>query len=175
MLNAFWHGSLWQLADHSSGHKAKAITPSIARRREALREEALDDLLWEVESGPSSVRRTLEPFQSRHWEKGSERRIGAHMRISVRIDTILNWTEPFWTSGYLSIFTRQDRKDSTSGQRKPNKLIIQTTQENACTHHLSFWHKCVRVHPRNASGQGTLSGDWIHFGITLFIPSGAVP
>ena len=49
--------------DTTCWHKAKDITPSIARRREAWKEEALDDLPWKDERGPSSIRRTLEPFQ----------------------------------------------------------------------------------------------------------------
>ena len=44
-------------------HKAKGITPSIAWRREAWKEEALDYLPWKDERGPSSIRQTLEPFQ----------------------------------------------------------------------------------------------------------------
>ena len=40
------------------------------------------------ERGPSSIRRTLEPFQG-----DFERQGGAHMGFSEHIDTILNWTE----------------------------------------------------------------------------------
>ena len=47
--------------------KAKDTTPLIAWSREALKEEALDDLHWEDERGPSSTRRTLEPFQRQCW------------------------------------------------------------------------------------------------------------
>ena len=36
----------WEAWDTTSGHKAKDITPLIAWRREALKEEALDDLPW---------------------------------------------------------------------------------------------------------------------------------
>ena len=38
---------------------------------------------------PSSIRRTLEPFQRQSWET-SERRGGAHMGFSERIDNILH-------------------------------------------------------------------------------------
>ena len=38
---------------------------------------------------PSSIRRTLEPFQRQSWET-SERRCGAHMGFSERIDNILH-------------------------------------------------------------------------------------
>ena len=69
------------------------IIPSIAWRREAWKEDALGDLPWKDERGPSSVRRTLEPFQRQRWGNFSERRGGAHMGFSERIDNILNWTE----------------------------------------------------------------------------------
>ena len=36
----------WRAWDTTTGHKAKGITPSIAWRREAWKEEALDDLPW---------------------------------------------------------------------------------------------------------------------------------
>ena len=50
--------------DSTGGHKAKDITPSIARRREACRKkEALNDFLRQDERGLSSIRPTLEPFQ----------------------------------------------------------------------------------------------------------------
>ena len=47
--------------------KAEDITPSIAWRREAWKEEALDDLPWKDGRGPSSIRRTLELFQTQSW------------------------------------------------------------------------------------------------------------
>ena len=55
--------------DTTCGHKAKDITPLIAWRREAWKEEALDDVLRKDERGPSSIRQTLELFQRRHWGK----------------------------------------------------------------------------------------------------------
>ena len=48
--------------------QSQDITPSVAWRREAWKEEALDDLLWKDERGSSSINRTLEPFQRQHWE-----------------------------------------------------------------------------------------------------------
>ena len=53
----------WEAWDITRGYKAKDITLSVAWRREALKEEALDDLHWTDERGSSSVGRTLEPFQ----------------------------------------------------------------------------------------------------------------
>ena len=57
----------WGAWDTTCGHKAKDITPMIAWRREVWKEEALDDLPWKDERGPSSSRRTLEPFQRQSW------------------------------------------------------------------------------------------------------------
>jgi len=57
----------WGAWDTTCGHKAKDITPSIAWRREAWKEEALDDLPWKDERGPSSIKRTLELFERRRW------------------------------------------------------------------------------------------------------------
>ena len=82
----------WEAWDTTCGHKAKDITPSIVWRREARKEEALDDLLWKDERGPSSIRRTLEPFQRQRWRNAWET-AGAHMGFSERINSILNWTE----------------------------------------------------------------------------------
>ena len=74
------------------GHKAKDITRSIAWRREALKEEALDDLPWKDERGPSSIRRTVEPFWKMTVGKLQRDGSGAHRGFSERIDTILNLT-----------------------------------------------------------------------------------
>ena len=51
------------------GNKAKDITLSIAWRREAWEEEALDDLPWRDERGPSSIRQTWGQFQRRRCGK----------------------------------------------------------------------------------------------------------
>ena len=53
------------LLDHR--HKAKVITPSIAWKREAWKEEAVNDLSSKDERGPSSVRRRLELFERQRW------------------------------------------------------------------------------------------------------------
>ena len=57
----------WEAWDTTCGHRAEDITPLITWRREACKEEALDDLPWKDERGPSSVGRTLEPFQRLRW------------------------------------------------------------------------------------------------------------
>ena len=54
----------WGAWDITFWHIDKDIRPSIAWRRESRKEEALDDLPWQDERGPSSVRRTLELFRT---------------------------------------------------------------------------------------------------------------
>ena len=84
----------WGARDTTCGYKAKDITPSITWRREAWKEEALDDLPWKDERGLSSIRRTLEPFQRRHWGNFWEkecRAYGLFLAHGFRLE--LNWTE----------------------------------------------------------------------------------
>ena len=95
---AFASRKCWGARDTICGHKAKDITPSIAWRREAWKEEALDDLPWKDERGPSSTRRTLELFQRQRWGNFWETRWSAYiMGSSERVYTILNWNEMKWT------------------------------------------------------------------------------
>ena len=98
----------WEAWDTTCGHKAKDIIPSIAWKREAWKEEALDNLPWKDERGPSSVRWTLEPFQRQCWGKlprdGVKRKM---MGFSERIDSILNWTELNWTQRCVHIVYRE--------------------------------------------------------------------
>ena len=81
--------------DTTCGHKVTDIAPSIAWKREAWKEEALDDLPWKDERGPSSMRRTWEPFQRQRWGKllrdGVER-IWAFPSAKRPSWTELNWT-----------------------------------------------------------------------------------
>ena len=92
----------WEAWDTTCGHKAKDITPLIAWRRKALKEEVLDNLPWKDQRGPSSIRWTLESFQRQHWGN-FERRGGAHW-----YHLELNWTD--WRNrldenGYTSMLT----------------------------------------------------------------------
>ena len=80
-----------RVGDTTCGYKAKDITPSIAWRGEAWKEEALDDRPWKDKKGQSSVEH-WNCFKSNIGET-SERRGGAHMGFSNRVDAILNWTE----------------------------------------------------------------------------------
>ena len=84
----------WGALDTTCGRKTKDTTPSTAWRREAWKEEALDDLPWKDERGPSSIRRTLEMFQRQRWGSFWETWWNAYNYVlTVRIGTILNWTE----------------------------------------------------------------------------------
>ena len=105
----------WEAWDINCGQKAKAITPSIAWRREAWKEKALDDLPWKDERGPSSIRRTLEPFQ-RQRRKTSERQGGAHMGFSESTDTI-NGTEQLSFEYLLNVRARNPRYEFKSSVR----------------------------------------------------------
>ena len=57
----------WGAWDTSCVLKGKDIIPSTACKREVWKEEALDDLSWKSERGPSSIRRTLQLLQRWHW------------------------------------------------------------------------------------------------------------
>ena len=70
-------------------YAAKDVTPPIAWRREALKEEAPDNLSWKVERGPSDEHSNC--FKG-DIVKTSEKRGGAYMGFAKCIDTILSWT-----------------------------------------------------------------------------------
>ena len=69
-------------------HTAKDVTPPIAWRREALKEEALDNLSWKGERGPSDEQTVSKVTLWKLLRQG-----GAHMGFTKCIDTILSWTE----------------------------------------------------------------------------------
>ena len=80
--------------DTTCGHKAKDITQSIAWRREAWKAGALDDLLWKDERRPSSIRRTLEPYQRHRWGNFRETGWSAYGLFRAHIyHAELNWPE----------------------------------------------------------------------------------
>ena len=88
----------WGTCDTNCGHKAKDITPSIAWRREAWKEEALDDLPWQDERGPSSVRWTLESFQRQRWGHFWETAWSGYGRFRAhRYHLEVKWTEMNWS------------------------------------------------------------------------------
>ena len=80
--------------DAACGHKAKDITSSIAWRREAWKEEALDDLPLKGRERAGTDNRTN--IGTGDIGTISERRGGAHMGFSECIDITLNWTELNW-------------------------------------------------------------------------------
>ena len=86
--------------DTTCRHKAKDITPSITWRREAWKEEALNDLPQKYERGPSSSRWTLEPFQRKCWGNFWETGWSTYGLFWVhRYHLELNSTTPFQTVG----------------------------------------------------------------------------
>ena len=54
------------------GYNAKDIMPLINWRREALEEEVLNNLSWKDDKGQSSIRPTLDLFESQHYGNFSE-------------------------------------------------------------------------------------------------------
>ena len=80
---------LRSLRHTSCGHKASDITPSIAWRREAWKEEALDDLPERTRESHRQSDEQLNRFKGGVGET-SERRGEAHMGFSERINIILN-------------------------------------------------------------------------------------
>ena len=79
--------------DTAWGHKAKDITPSMAWRREAWKEEALDDLPSKDQREPSSIRRTFGPFQRQRWRNFWEtgwRAYGLFRALKYHLE--LKWT-----------------------------------------------------------------------------------
>ena len=95
---AFASRKCWGARDTICGHKAKDITPSIAWRGEAWREEALDDLPWKDERGPSSIRQTLELFQRQRWGNFWETGWSAYGLFRAYVYHLeLNLNEPNWT------------------------------------------------------------------------------
>ena len=87
--------------DTTCGYKAKDLTPSITWRREAWKEEVLDDLPWKNERGPSSIRWTLEPFQRHCW--------GNWDRVAYIWAFLSAWT-PSWTEQIM--FSCRQQKHS---------------------------------------------------------------
>ena len=85
------------------GTKPKT-TPSIAWRIEAQKEEALNDLPWEEEKGPSSIRPTLELFQGPQWENSWETGWSAYgPSWAHRYHLELNWSELNCRHTYLFV------------------------------------------------------------------------
>ena len=81
----------WEAWDTTCGHKAKDITPLIAWRREAWKEEALDGLPWKNRERHRQSDEHFNRFKGNIGET-SERRGGAHMGFFESTHTILNWT-----------------------------------------------------------------------------------
>ena len=72
---------------------------------EAWKEEALDNLPWKDERGPSSIRWTLEPFQRQHWANFREMGWSAYGLYQAQWYhlELLGWSQNkfYWTSPQL--------------------------------------------------------------------------
>ena len=77
--------------EERGGHKAKDITPSIVCRREARKEEALDNLPSKDKKWRSSVRLALELFQRYHLEFFQETGWSAYGTFPIAF--VISWTE----------------------------------------------------------------------------------
>ena len=92
-----WHSTLtdilsWHVDTKLILTKRHDITPSIAWRREAL-----TIFLGKDERGPSSITRTLEPFQRQRWGNFWETGWSAYGLFRAhRYHLELNWTEQSW-------------------------------------------------------------------------------
>ena len=114
----------WGAWDTTFGHKAKYITSSIAWKREAWKEETLDDFPWKDERGPSSIRRTLELFQRQRWGNFRETRWSAYGLFRAhRYHLELNWNTNL-TDTLFSFNTRDEhgvpeKSSATLGHQTP--------------------------------------------------------
>ena len=108
------------------GHKAKDITLLIAWSREAQKEEALDDLPWEDEKGPSSIRPTAA--------LGKLPRDGVECIYGLsrmhRYHHELNWTRALMDYISGTILTAIIRKEPrTAAQSSEDGLIFEQPKE----------------------------------------------
>ena len=116
---------------------------------EAWKEEALDDLPWKDERGPSSIRRTLEPFQRQRWGNFWEMGWSAYGLFQAHIYHLeLNWTELLSTVSlknqtYIKLCGLQDLKiqDTDSHvnilQRRHNCFVC------GCLNIAFYSHCCI--------------------------------
>ena len=99
----------WEAWDSTCGHKAKDITPLTAWRREAWKEEELDNLPWKDERGPSSIRRTLELFQRQRWGNFWKTGCSAYGLFRAhKYHLELNWTQLNWRRSKRSVGNRNN-------------------------------------------------------------------
>ena len=92
-----WSGE--ELETLPAGTKPRTSHHRFPWRREAWKEEALDDLPRKDERGPSSIRRTLELFERRRWGNFWEMGWTACYRPfrTHRYHLELNWAQLNWT------------------------------------------------------------------------------
>ena len=118
----------WGTWDTTCRHKAKDITPSIAWRRKAFKEQALDDLPGKDERGPLSVRRTLEPFQRQRWGNFWETRWSEYGLFRAhRYHFELNWTELNSVSCKQKVIHSKELEWLKQGVRQPERVSMAET------------------------------------------------
>ena len=86
------------------------------------KEEALDDLPWKEDRGPSSIRRTLEPFQRRHWGNFWETGWSAYGLFRLHRYHLELLTE----SNTTDIFLEPQRYEMQTNKRFKRTLFITT-------------------------------------------------
>ena len=111
----------WEAWDTNCGQKAKDIIPSITWRREALCVERWSARRSSLKGREKAIvsRTTIGALAilKATLEGTSERRVGAYMGFSQRIDTILNWIELNWTKSLHYRFASQSYDTSTPNNR----------------------------------------------------------
>ena len=116
-----------------------------------MSEEALDDVPWNDERGISSIRPTLELFQSQCWGNswdGVERVIMGYPEAHRQKPswTELNWTKPRWTMARQTLRNRDRRTDR------------QTVCE---TKNRTKWGQCRSLVKRSATLRASLFGTFL--------------
>ena len=87
-----WGSEVLRSLRHNLRAQIQGHHPSIAWRGEVWKEEALDSFRWRDEKGPSSIRRTPEPFQRQRWSNFWETGWSAYRLFPAHIYHFeLNW------------------------------------------------------------------------------------
>ena len=110
----------WEAWDTTCGQKAMDIIPSITWRREALgldRWSARRSSLKGREKAIVNQTNIGASYFKGNVRETSERRDGAHMGFSQRIDTILNWIELNWIKSLHYRFASLSYDTSTPNNR----------------------------------------------------------
>ena len=129
----------WEAWGITCGQNSKDTTLSIAWGRElAWKEKALNDLPWEDEKGPSSIRPTLELFQRQHWGNSWETGRSAYgLSLAHRYHLELNWTSNTRARARTHTHTHTHTPCTHTHTTHTSKL----TDENICEKRAWFLRK----------------------------------